>query len=102
MRVLCILIMILLPATAAAERVVQCYPYKEFVERIISESGEEPVAAGVDHRGNMVQFTLSKSGGFTMFAMVQIEGRSMACPLVWGAGWQMIARPTGQPVGSAR
>ena len=93
----CVIILCLLP-TAAAAQTVQCFPYQQFMDRLSTEQGEAPVAAGIDHRGNMVQVVASKEGGFTLFVMVQIEGRGMACPLIWGTGWQKIVpRPYGDP-----
>jgi hypothetical protein len=94
----CVIILCLFPAAAAAQN-VRCFPYTEFMERLSKGSGEEPVAAGLDQRGNMVQVVASKSGDFTFFVMLRKEGRDMACPLVWGSGWQRIAeKPAGDPV----
>ena len=94
----CVIILCLLPAAVAAQN-VRCFSYTEFMERLSKESGEEPFAAGIDHRGNMVQVVASKAGSFTFFVMVQIDGKSMACPLLWGTGWQRIAeKPAGDPV----
>jgi hypothetical protein len=93
----CVIILCLLPTAAAAQR-VECFPYKQFIDRLSKGSGEEPFAAGIDHRGNMVQVAASKDGSFTFFVMVRIEGRDMACPLVWGTGWQKISpKPVGDP-----
>ena len=93
----CVIILCLLPAAAAAQR-VECFPYKQFIERLSKGSGEKPVAVGIDHRGNMVQVVASEKGSFTLFVMVQIDGTSMACPLLWGTGWQKILpKPVGDP-----
>tara|TARA_R110000803_G_scaffold138974_1_gene205650 strand:+ start:606 stop:917 length:312 start_codon:yes stop_codon:yes gene_type:complete len=93
----CIIILCLLPAATAAQN-IPCFPYKQFVERLRTERGEYPVAAGIDHRGTMVQVVASEAGNFTVFVMVQNDGKSMACPLLWGEGWQKIVKkPKGDP-----
>jgi hypothetical protein len=66
----CVIILCLFPAAAAAQN-VRCFPYTEFMERLSKGSGEEPVAAGIDHRGNMVQVVASKRVILRSFVMVR-------------------------------